>query len=429
MPRPNLPSKRPGARQSQNPFTNWRENMKARRTEPENEASQIIANQIAGKENAIVAKLGAIDFDKSKLPRKLLEYKTDPSQTYGDLENDTLAIIEMIQKNPRAIKTDIRKLDEKILVLVQLFEEAVAQGDAEAAYTAKAGIVRAIQDIRSRIPQAQPELARQFVESNDRYLDYWVTLVQQAKIVDGIKRSVENLKLLHDEAVEEQEMALAKIKDMLENDVDVQEAAQRLYERNSTADRAHWSDAERKVHSTLVEYKLDTVRLDLQNFALQQEEEHLRTTKAQMDVLFVEAARVPINLDPDQLNKFSECVDDMFKHMNETQEEINRVLQTMDYIEGNLKQLDSNPGSLRAKEYALEGLNQALGDMKKKQAIESGEAKVCNRKWLDSQGIKSEEQIALDRKRNEELLRERMQEQIRELEEVEIENRELILSE
>ena len=54
---------------------------------------------------------------------------------------------------------------------------------------------------------------------------------------------------------------------------------------------------------------------------------------------------------------------------------------------------------------------------------------MCYRKWLDSQGIKSEEQIALDRKRNEELLRERMQEQIRELEEVEIENRELILSE
>lgn len=419
MPRPNLTARRPGTAgvgQPRNPIANWLEKRKDRRIQAENEAARLITNKITQNENIIMDTLSSIDFFNSKLPKEVLERKAKPEHRCGDLEYATKAIIATIKRNPQTIKMDIRKIDQKILTLVLLFKQSVEQGDEEAAYAARAGIARAVHDIRCRIPHEQPELSRQFVDTNTEYLDQLITLVLQAQQADRTKENVERQRKLLEKAEAEYEETLDHLQNKIEKDVRIAEAYDKLNKRTHTRDRSDWTKEERELHSILVGRRMEKVNLDLKRQMLQQQETYLMTTKGKMDVLFTHAANLPIPTDPDLLNKFQESVDNLFKRMLETDAQIESALKTMDDIEGRMQQLNNASGSKLAMEVAAEEAERTLAEIQDRQRIESGEAALQHKKLLEDLGILTEEQLAEQRKQVEEKLREQEEELLEEQE-------------
>ena len=202
MPRPGSNMGRPGSavKTSANPFANWLAARKERKNQAEEQASRMITNRIAENESIIIDQLNSIDFLHSRLPAEVLHAKSRETQPCGDLEYASRAIVHMLLKNPQTIKMDIRKIDQKLLTLVLLYKQAIEQGDQRAAYAAKGALIRGFNDIRSRIPQNQPELAKQFVEANAEYLDRWVTLVGLAQVADRTKQNVDNQREKYNQA-------------------------------------------------------------------------------------------------------------------------------------------------------------------------------------------------------------------------------------
>ncbi len=429
MPRPDLSSRRTGgsAAKSNNPFANWLANRRERRAQAEDEASRMITNKIAENETTIIDQLNSIDFLHSKLPKAVLEAKSRPEQRYGDLEYAAQGIIHMLVKNPQTIKMDIRKFDQKLLTLVLLFKQTVEQGDVRAAYAAKGAIVRAVSDIRSRIPQNQPELAKQFVEANAQYLDSWITLVTLAQVADRTKQNVAVQRDRHEKALANDKAANENLRQQILDDPDAAEAFKHIMDHDAPADRTLWTETQRKMHLTMVERRMDKVNLDLNALLLQQQEMDLSTKEAQVEVLYSKVAALPIVTDPDLMSKFQENIDQIFQQLAKSDAEIDETLKAMDDIEGRIQQLNSAPGALRAREVATEEAERAVKEIAKLQNDQTGKNAARARKIREDLGIYSDEQLA-EMKKVVEAEEQRAIEELREMMSQEVDEQNVLLN-
>lgn len=429
MPRPNLSTRGASAStasKSANPFSNWLAKRNQRRMEAEEEAARMITNSIAKNQNAIVDQLSSIDFLHSKLPKAVLEAKANPNQKYCDLEYAAQAIIHTLMRDPQVIKMDIRKFDQKLLTLVLLFKQAVEQGDVRAAYAAKGAVVRAVADIRSRIPQNQPELAKQFVEANTKYLEQWITLVMLAQVADRTKQNMETQRDRYMQAEKSDKEKNFVLKKQIMEDAAFSVAFNELMNHELTHDRTKWTQDQREVHRLMVERRMGKVNLELNTILLQQQELDLSTKEAQVEVLFSNVASLPIVTDPNLMNKFQESVDNLFEQLAKTDAEIDESLKAMDDIEGRLQQLNSAPGALRAQEVAAEEAEKALEELKRLEQDQSGKMAAKARKMREEMGLHTEEQLA-EMKKQAELEQQRAVEQLREqLQEQEMESELLV---
>ena len=426
MPRPNLTSKRPGVASMgnhSNPFINWLENRKERRRQAEEEASRLITNKIAENENIIKDKLSSIDFFHSKLPQSALEAKAREEQPCGDLEYAAQGIIHILNKNPQTIKMDIREFDKKLLTLVLLFKQTVEQGDVRASYAAKGAIVRAVADIRCRIPQEQPELSKMFVEANSKYLDQWITLVTLAQVADRTKQNVDAQKERLEKAQIRNDQDIEALQKRIREDNEFLIAFNKLTEHTASQERSKWTAIEREVHRLMIERRMQRANLELNSILLQQEEMDLSTKEMQVEMLYSKVAALPIVTDPDLMSKYQESIDDLFRRLAESDAEIDATLKSMDDIEGRIQQLNHAPGSIRAQEVAAEEAEKALADLTKLQNDQSGKTAIRAKKIREDMGILSEEQLAeqkrqaeLEMQRAAEFMREQMEEQEQEAE-------------
>lgn len=418
MPRPNLNPNKASVGNSGNPLANWLKNRKERIRQTEEDASRLITNKIAENENIIVDKLSSIDFFHSRLPKSVLEAKARPEQPYGDLEYAAQAIIHMLRKNPQTIKMDIRKFDQKLLTLVLLFKQTVEQGDVRASYAAKAAIVRAVHDIRGRIPQNQPELSNLFVEANTKYLEQWITLVMLAQVADRTKQNTEEQRALLEKKQQNDEAANEALAKRIREDDEFLLAFNRLMERGANEDRSKWEAIDREVHRMMVERRMSGVNLKLNGKMLQQLEMDLITKEKQVEMLYSKVAVLPIVTDPDLMNKYQESIEELFKQLAESDAQLDETLKSLDDIEGRIEQLENAPGNIRVKEVAAEEAERALEEIARRQNEQSGKDAIRAKGMREALGILTEEQLAeqkrqaeLEMQRQAELLREQFQEQ------------------
>lgn len=394
MPRPGSNMARPGsaAKTSANPFANWLAARKERKSQAEDQASRMITNRIAENESVIIDQLNSIDFLHSRLPAAVLHHKSQETQSCGDLEFAAKAIVHFLLKNPQTIKMDIRKIDQKLLTLVLLYKQAIEQGDENAAYAAKGALIRGFNDIRSRIPQNQPELAKQFVEANTEYLDRWITLVGIAQVADRTKENVENQREKYAQAQAMDKARNDELREEFMNNDEFTTAFQFIMEHDAPEERAKWTPVQREIHRKMIERRMKGVILELDALLLQQKEMDLSKKEAQVEMLYSSVASLEIVADPNLLNKFRESVDNLFKQLAASDAEIDESLKLMDDIEARINQLNYAPGASRAREVATEEAEKWLQEEKLRQQNRSGENRIRAREFRELSGLLTKEQ-------------------------------------
>lgn len=396
MPRPEFSARRtgPGAKvASSNPFVAWIQGRKERRQQAQEQASRMITNQIAQNESTIIDQLSSIDFLHSKLPDSVLKQKSRPNQPCCDLEYACRGIVHTLLANPQTIKIDIRKIDEKMLTLVMLLKQAVEQGDSRAAYAAKGALVRAVMDIRSRIPQEQPELAKQFVELNAKYLEEWITLVSLAQVADRTKQNVDAQRALNNTEKEKHANAISALAEQIEKDPSYSKAFFEIHENDTPEARVSWTEEQKELHKMMIELRMKRVNLALSDQMLHQRELDLSMKEAQVEALNTKVAGVPIVADPNLMNKFQEDINELFDQLAASDAEIDEMLKTMDDFEGRIAQLNNAPGAIRAREIAAEEAEAVVQEIQRRQAVESGELVSKTPEYLKKLGILSTEEL------------------------------------
>lgn len=391
MPRPQTGNK--ASYLSANPISAWFVNRRERKAQEAEKAARMITDQTASNENLLQNLLEGINFIHSKLPKKTLEYRSSPSQKYGDLENTAKGLAQAIRKNPLVVDVDIRKIDEKLLVLAQRYRDAIEQGNEHAAYAAKGALTRGILDIRNKIPVHQPELIEQFVELNTQYLDEWITLVGFAQLADETQKNAEKLKEKYDQTKTEYDAEVKTLYDELQSDASLREALAFVRNQSSTASKSAWTEDQRKVYGMMLDQRFKRVNIDLDAYLFQSEQTSLQKYLNDVDILSAKLARVPIAVDPDQMNKYKEAIDNLFMDLAKKDAELEETLTVLDEIEGRLLQMETAPGNQMAKQVVSDEVDTALDKMKEMEKKKVGERLADRKQELSNFGLHTEEEL------------------------------------
>lgn len=391
MPRPQVGNR--ASYSSSNPISAWFANRRERKVQEAEKAARMITDQTANNENLLQNQLEGINFLHSGLSNKTLEYRTNPSQKYGDLEQTARGLAQAIRKNPLTVDVDIRKIDEKLLVLAQRYKDAIEKGDEHAAYAAKGALTRGVLDIRNKIPIHQPELIEQFVELNTQYLDEWITLVGFAQLADQTQKNAEKLNEKYDQAKTEYDAEVKSLYDKLQSDATLREALAFVRDQSSMASKSTWTEDQRKVYGMMLDQRFKRVNIDLDAYLFQSERTSLQKYLNDVDILSAKLARVPIAVDPDQMNKYKEAIDNLFMELAKKDAELEETLTVLDEIEGRLLQLETAPGNQMAKQVVSDEVDIALDKMKEMEKKKVGERLADRKQELSDFGLHTEEEL------------------------------------
>ncbi|MCD8191034.1 MAG: hypothetical protein LUD78_12610 [Clostridiales bacterium] len=377
---------------------------KERQEELEEAVAKEVTNDTAKNEQLIIDELNNIDFDpkNSHLPKEVLEYKSNPKQPCGDLEYAARSLRRLLLKDPQNIEIDIRKIDEQLLILARLFRQAVEQGDLQAAYAAKGALAKGLSEIRTRIPQQQPELTQQFVEVNAKYLENWITLVDIAQSVDKIQRNVDSEKALHEGKVAAEKEKHEELKKLVTTDKKTNEAFKDILENNTPADRLKWTDEQREMQTMLVDQRWLQIQLEVNGKLLEQNELKLSNRKNQMDMLQIKLREIPVVEDANLYAKYQEQIEELFQEMAENDVAIDKFLKSADEIEGQLQQLEEADGNKRLKETASEQARNELDRISEEQEEYVKSAQRRNKDLMENLGLMNDEELEERRRQAEE---------------------------
>lgn len=411
MPRPEF-STAAGRNSKSKGISGWIQGRKDRKKALAEQTAKIITDDTAKNETAIIDTLSGIDFLHSRLPEDVLEAKSNPSRSCGDLEYAAKALCKTLQKNPQTLSVDLRKLDEKLLAISMMFKQAVEQGDKRAAFAAKAALVRGIHDIRSKVPANSPELFNQFIEANVRYLDGWLTLIGHAQVADRMEQNAKEQKASLTAKQEKHQKAVEDLKTILHEDEVKGNIFADMVQHDSPEERAKWTQEQRDMHKLMIDRRMDNVLLQLDGLLLYQKETDLASQEHKVETLSSKLASQVIVADPNLMNKFREEVDQMFDALAESDAEIDETLRLMDDIEGRIAQMDNAPGAVRAREAVSEEAESALEEIKKMQEIVIGNQAKKTSEKLRSLGILSKEEEAILKRQAEENQQKAMEEML-----------------
>lgn len=404
MPRPDFSnSQNSHAGKSNNFFSNLFRSRKEARQNAAEQVAKIVTNDTARNETAIVTKLESIDFLHSRLPKEVLEERQE-GRPCGDLEYGAKQAQKILLKYPVSHSIDIRKIDEKLLTIAILFKQSVEQGDTRAATAAKVGLLTALREIRTKIPENQPELFKLFVETNAEYLEGWIVLIGIATTADRMERNINNQRADYDNENARLDAERQAMEWKFENDSEFSQAFKNISipENDTPEARKKWNQAEQEAHSMMVNHRLARGRIRLKEHSLRTMEDELSVQDSNFETLYGDLIRVPVVTDPNQMNKYKERIDLMLKKLAESDQKIDESLQFMEEIEGRVEQLENAPGSIRAKEVAAEETKiviDEINEMRRKRAgVLEAKAGLVNKEL----GLISEAELAEEKRLAEE---------------------------
>lgn len=394
-----------------NRISRWLSDSKERRREARDNAARMITNEMARNETLIVDTLMSINFANSRLPQEELSKRTREGQSCCDLEYACRAMVQAMQKDAKVVKVDVRRVDEKLLTLVMMFKQCIEDGDRDAAYMAQRAIVRGIKNVRMRIPSDRPELAKQFVDVNTRYLDEWITTVGMAQVCDRIKENLDAQKAASKVRREKLDGEIEAHRKKLEEDPEYRNAFNSILKHDTPEERTKWTDKQKEVHRLMIEQRYRRRNQEIGEKQVDQLETQYIAKKAEVEMMRDNLAATMIVADPDQMNKFKEAVDRMFEDFARRDAQIDEMLKYADELDGRLAQIDHLPGTIRATEVAAEEAEKTLNELIAAQQKETGEQNDKNVSMADM-GLKTKEEI-------ENLRTQREREQIEEVNELE----------
>lgn len=416
--RTNTGAKKPGTKKFNNPLSRWLESRKQKQKDLEEQAVRLVTNKIEDNSLTLVDKLNSVDFFHSRLPDDVLrdrrmEYdrlmaEDKPEEAIKilqpdicDLEWNTRALIQSIQRDRQHINMDIRPIDEKLMTLVLMFQQFVAHGDVVAAKTTIAALQVGIEDIRCKLPVHQPELAAAFVKENTEYLDKWISLIGFAQRYDHTGNNLINANADVQDAEAKQQEKVESIDHRIENEPEFADAFFYIRNNDTREARTKWTKTQREVHMLLVDAKLEDFNINLKILNSITLENDLKSIKQQMDALRTCLNRLPNVSDPNLMNKYREAMDNFVREIAASDQRMEETLNTVEELSGALEQLEESTGNVLAKEAARQSADAIFEKLQKKVENENGQTMAEHQRRLREQGYLTKAEREEQKKLNE----------------------------
>ena len=361
------PTSRGTASQPSNPFQAFLQRRKDHKMSKEEERAKQVINDAARSETEVIKTLQSISFLRSKLPKEYLEFKSNPNNALGDLEDAKQSAIDSLNRATTATKVDMKPIDARLLQIATRYKNAIEQGDLNTAFAAKAALNTGVEKIRSRVPAVPEENVDNFIKKSAEYLGDWCTMIDLATAFDDETRRVDELTANVAGQEADWERQKEELKASLEGDEDFQIAYRHIMEHDSTSDRLKWNSRHWEVFDSLLQRRLSKLELGMARATLSNHKALLQLKKSRLDSMQTNLSALRDTDPVDLLNSFDEAMDRFFDDLAQADTEIAESMKKINEFEGRLKQLELGPGNQALKETVAEEAEAFLREMKEEQ--------------------------------------------------------------
>lgn len=393
MPKPthNFSRSTNGKSQKKSIFGDIFRSRKEHRKQREEETAKAITNNRAENENKIIDTLASINFVSCKLPKEILEHKNNPEQKWCDLEYACKALQGTLRRAPY-FSVNTETIDSRLLQFSEEFRNAVANGNVKAAYAAKNALLTGVEKIRNRIPNISADLVQNFIESSEKYLDTWLGLIDNSRIVDELEKNIEIEKKKNERNAEVLNSAKQELKKTIEDDVLLLQAFADIKDQTASANSTTWTDQQKKVHKMLADMRFRTVEHELSSKLTEGQENRLHKHESMVNALDAKVGIIPIPEDPDNFNKYIEDIEAVFNDLAMIDAEVDEYITIIEDIEGRLESLENAPGAVHARNMVSEQAEKFVEELQARQEKEVAGTGVNRNALLSRLGIRTEEE-------------------------------------
>lgn len=385
----------------------------ARGERKEAEFARMLTANRAKNEQQIRSTLAAIDFTSSKIPQEILDAKTNPDQPYGDLELTAKGLQAAIIST-EFFDVDTKGIDTVLLELAKDFQDAVANGHVNAAFTAKAGLVSCIENIRNRIPHiSDPDRMKNYLTNAVNHMRVWPAMVDQAMLVDEQQQTYNGFSADEKKLKAEIEEINNEFEQKLQSDIEYSEAYDFWQERTlASVKMEELTDVQRKVRTQMTELYFRVAELEYASNQTETAWDTLQGAQHRLNLLEIKAHEAVKSQDPAALDIFKDLMNDSIDYMNEMNVANAEFLGWLDEFNAAMKEMRNNPAAIKKNAIAQEMVTQEFERIRKKQqqSINSGQKSI--NELLRKNGILSEEELKREKEKNEAEQAEAMLEQM-----------------
>ncbi len=376
-----------------NKLQSFFEGIKNKHQERKNRALRNITNNNSANENKIIEVLEDIDFSKSKLDPKYLEFKTFSSQAYGDLEQAKHDIINSIVSNNNYTDLNLKEYDTRLYEIATEYRNAISNGHKNAAFSAKSALYIAVRDIRNQLPFIPKEWRNNYLKECTEYLDKWIQLIENCISLDATTISLENSDRELNNKLEDIKETREKYIEELQCDNETKKALINVMDlpiKDTLNDPVL-----KEVFTTLIENKIkeETAKFDVQMNNMQRRKNQMYAT--QVDIIRKNVQNLPIPSDPLSFQKFQDAVKQMVADIDKVDKQYEEFIQFMFKLDGELDRLENSQATKLEQRMAaqqIEKLVETLNNMNKKDSVE----KMSERELMEKLGIKEAEKEEQD---------------------------------
>ena len=366
------------------------ENIKGKWSERKEIAERTISNNNAQNEQKIIEVLESIDFNKSKLESKYLDFKTFESQTCGDLEKAKKDIINSIVSNNNYTDLNIKEFDKKVYEIAIEYRNAIANGHKNTAFAAKSALTIAIIDIRNQLKFIPTQWRLNYLQQCTDYLDNWIQLLENCISLDATTISLENSDRELQNKLEEIEENKNKYKEGLESDETMLRALNKVL--NMTIKDTLTDPLLRSIFDNIIDFDISSrmVRFDIHMNNMQRRNNQMYAT--QVDMLRKNVQNIPIPKDPLSFQKFQQSVKNMIAEINKTDKQYEEFLNFIYEMDGVLESLENTQATKMQQKIVFERINQmveAMNDINQKDSIDN----MSGKELKERLGIKEKQEV------------------------------------
>jgi len=376
-----------------NKLQSFFEGIKNKHQERKNRALRNITNNNSANENKIIEVLEDIDFSKSKLDPKYLEFKTFSSQAYGDLEKTKHDIINYIVSNNNYTDLNLKEYDTRLYEIATEYRNAISNGHKNAAFSASSALYIAVKDIRNQLPSIPKEWRNNYLKECTEYLDKWIQLIENCISLDATTISLENSDRELNNKLEDIKETREKYIEELQCDNETKKAL--INVRDLPIKDTLNDPVLKEVFTTLIENKIkeETAKFDVQMNNMQRRKNQMYAT--QVDIIRKNVQNLPIPSDPLSFQKFQDAVKQMVADIDKVDKQYEEFIQFMFKLDGELDRLENSQATKLEQRMAaqqIEKLVETLNNMNKKDSVE----KMSERELMEKLGIKEAEKEEQD---------------------------------
>ena len=356
-----------------NPFTAWLQNRKNIKAQKMEEAAKQVSNNKAENEMKISNILNSINFTESLLPVEKLDYKSNDSQPYGDLEFAVVVASDLISSNTYDYSgVDISNIDASIVVIAQELKNAIETGDVNRAFSAKSGLVVAVNDVRNKIPFVPEDMKKAFVESCESYLELWKTLIMSCTSLDALQKNLDSqIANIEKKKKKYSEDNKAVAKRLIE-EPELQQKIESISNETFISNGQRWDQESLDFYKFLVNQRIEKSAL---TFELLQHDMLEKQMAYQSKIINDYRTRVennPVPEDPNLLNKYKDMMEQEFKRAAEIDAQFDELGEYMDSMDERINQMAYSKGSIRQKRMAQASVDSIVELAKQIQLEEAG---------------------------------------------------------